>query len=84
MGTTDTYPVEEGIQEASCLTGHFPQNTEIILFDVQQIKQAWQVLEWGSPDRAHMQNICPLQMEAGTGSLKDYENMAQGWTCGVE
>lgn len=31
-----------------------------------------------------MQKVGPLKMEAGTGSLKDYENMAQARTCGVE
>lgn len=58
------------------LPGHFLQNTEMILFDVQQIKQAWQMPEWGTPDRAQLQKVGPLSMEAGTGSLKDYRNMA--------
>lgn len=51
---------------------------------MQQVKQAWQVLEWGTPDRAQVQKIGPLKMESGIGSLKDYENMSQAWTYGVE
>lgn len=38
----------------------------------------------GTPDRAQMQQVGPLKMEAGAGSLKDYKNMGQAWTCGVK
>lgn len=33
---------------------------------------------------AQMQEVGPLKMEAGAGSLKDYKNMGQAWTCGVK